>query len=83
LRSKPASDAATMEQCDAFAPCLSERRHSLWRGRRKGYDGVAAAEALRAAIGDPEESEESTTRRSNSWPSSVRRTTRWCGQWQP
>ena len=83
LRSKPASDAATMEQCDAFAPCLSERRHSLWRGRRKGYDGAAAAEALRAAIGDPEESEESTTRRSNSWPSSVRRTTRWCGQWQP
>ena len=57
LRTRPASDAATLEQCEAFAPCLSERRLSLWR--RKGYDGVAAAEALQAAIGDPEDSEES------------------------
>ena len=57
LRGRPSSDAATLEQCDAFASCLSERRHNLWR--RKGFDGAAAAEALRMAIGDPEGSEES------------------------
>lgn len=57
MRRQPSSDAATMEQCEAFTPYLSERRLSLWR--RKGYDGAAAAEALRMAIRVPEDSEES------------------------